>query len=220
MIILIILDKFNKNCTNLQIMLNFYFILPALFTFLVCLCMIEFMYNCIIFSANSDVFYNTNIKLLFELVRKNARDGQKKEDFSGKKYFQIIKKAIPEKITINSVEWILWTPNWLQTIIYKLLEFVETVFRTIDLTTAGNITHFILQLFRIQCVYDFKYMTKKDSIIRILQIALNLGQLEGQLGIIFPFQINSFVTSKLIKINQFKMALIVATIKNYKDSKL
>jgi hypothetical protein len=163
--------------------------------FLLVLCIIDSICTTIFFSAEVNNFANTNIQHLFEKVRKNGQKGQ----FDGQAFFKKIKSAIgkTEEFIDGHSLWIIWIPFCIRIIIYKILEVFENILKMFGLKTAAGVTHFILQLFRIQCAYDFKTIkSRKEKIIRILQIALNLGQLEGQLGFIFPVNIGSFVVSK------------------------
>jgi PIN domain nuclease of toxin-antitoxin system len=81
----------------------------------------------------------------------------------------------------------------IRAVIYTWLEHLEDLFNAMSLKTFAKITHFVLQMFRIQCIYDISSLNKAEVITRILQIALNLGQLEGQLGICFPINIEYFI---------------------------
>ena len=177
---------------------------------LLILCIIETMCNSIFLNARVNFIENTNINVLFKLVRKIAKDGQKKPSFDGQAFFGIIKKAeiLDSQITIVNLMWNIWIPIWARTYIYKFLEYIEYIFKIFGLKNAASVLHFVLQLFRIQCVYDLKTMSKKESIVRILQIALNLGQLEGRLGIIFPVGLDCFITVDFIKIYMSPAALI------------
>jgi hypothetical protein len=188
-------------------MLDFIAFLATLVMFLFILCMIE---TVCFFNTEINFVKNTNIHILFELVRKIARYGQKKSSFDGQDFFSIIKEVeiLDSDITIKELIWKIWVPIWVRTIIYKCLEYIEYIFKKFGLKNSASVVHFVLQLFRIQCVYDLKKLSKKESIIRILQIALNLGQLEGKLGIILPFRISCFITANIVKIKIFSAALI------------
>lgn len=195
-------------------MLDF-FSIPFMFLFV--LCMIETMCNFIFLNTRVNFTEKTNLKILFELVRKIAKDGQKKPSFDGQAFFRIIKEAeiLDSQISIKNLMWNIWIPIWARTLIYKYLEYIEFAFKIVGLKNAASLVHFVLQLFRIQCVYDLKKTSKKESIDRILQIALNLGQLEGRLGIIFPFGLDCFIIVELIKIYMSPAAIIKNKLINY-----
>ena len=199
-------------------MIDFITILSTLLMLLVILCMIETLCNTIFFSAGA-TFKNTNIQKLFKFVRKEARDGQKKVSFDGIVLFKKIKefKIQDEAITIKNLTWKIWVPVCARTLIYKFLEYIEYILKMVGLKNAASVVHFVLQLFRIQCVYDLKTISKKDCITRILQIALNLGQLEGKLGIIFPFELGCFITANNIKINMAFASLLKNDLKYIDD---
>jgi len=155
---------------------------------------------------------------LFDIVRERAMLGQlNKSKFDGRSYFNLCIKPELEspklRIKTHTIYWVIWIPIPIRTCFYKYLEQVEDHLKKYiagdvhskwfhiilkrmkpeSIERCAIIIHFILQLFRLQVEYN--NITDKMAAIRVLQIALNLGQLEGQLGFKFNLHLENFISN-------------------------
>jgi hypothetical protein len=144
----------------------------------------------------------SSLEVLFDLVMTRSYELRKKNPttFNGQEFWQPIKKILEPLDDINAEKWKKMSSTETQ----KIMSLPEYTDGVID-----EHNHFIIQQVRIP-------MIEKSTIKKIIQIALNIGQLRGLCGEIVFDSIHQFVHEKdIVELSQHLTDDIMEKIAKY-----